>query len=67
MSIHINRFIDRVRSLEHRGARDFTMTMTEARDLEADLAKLLLALHVANQSRQADAGTSSVQIDGGAF
>jgi len=66
MSIHINRFIDRVRSLEHRGQRDFTMTMAEARDLQADLAKLLLALHVAAQTTQTD-GTTTVEIDGGGF
>ena len=66
MSLHINRFIDRVRSAEHRGQRDFTMTMAEARDLQADLAKLLLALHVAAESRSTSA-TDSVEIDGGAF
>jgi hypothetical protein len=66
MSIHINRFIDRVRSLEHRGQRDFVMTMAEARDLQADLAKLLLALHVTAQNSISEP-TASVEIDGGAF
>ena len=66
MSLHINRFIDRVRSAEHRGQRDFTMTMSEARDLQADLAKLLLALHVAAETSTAPT-TDTVEIDGGAF
>ena len=66
MSLHINRFIDRVRSAEHRGQRDFVMTMQEARDLQADLTKLLLALHVAAQATQTDSPTT-VDIDGGAF
>jgi hypothetical protein len=66
MSLHINRFIDRVRSLEHRGQRDFTMTMAEARDLQADLAKLLLALHAAAQPA-VPSTTDTVGIDGGQF
>ena len=66
MSLHINRFIDRVRSAEHRGQRDFTMTMAEARDLQADLAKVLLALHVTAQTA-APTTTDTVEIDGGAF
>jgi len=66
MSLHINRFIDRVRSAEHRSQRDFVMTMAEARDLQADLAKLLLALHMASQTTPTDS-TTTVEIDGGAF
>ena len=66
MSLHINRFIDRVRSAEHRGQRDFTMTMAEARDLQADLAKLLLALQVTAQTA-VPTTTDTVEIDGGAF
>ena len=66
MSLHINRFIDRVRSAEHRSQRDFVMTMQEARDLQADLVKLLLALHMAVQTTQTD-GATTVEIDGGTF
>jgi hypothetical protein len=66
MSLHINRFIDRVRSAEHRGQRDFVMTMAEARDLQADLAKLLLALHAATQPAAPHA-TDTIEINGGAF
>jgi hypothetical protein len=66
MSLHINRFIDRVRSAEHRGQRDFVMTMSEARDLQADLAKLLLALHVTAQTSSPNT-TDTVEIAGGQF
>ena len=66
MSLHINRFIDRVRSLEHRGQRDFTMTMAEARDLQADLAKLLLALHASTEIKPTTA-VDKLEIDGGQF
>ena len=66
MSLHINRFIDRVRSADHRGQRDLTMTMAEARDLQADLAKLLLALHV-SAAPPTTVNTNTVEIDGGQF
>ena len=67
MSLHINRFIDRVRSSEHRGQRDFVMTIQEARDLQADLTKLLLALHTISQSSSTSTAADNVQIDGGQF
>ena len=44
MGIHINKFIDRIKANESRGQRDFVMTMTEAKDLHADITKLLLGL-----------------------
>lgn len=67
MSLHINRFIDRVRSADHRGQRDLVMTMTEARDLQADLAKLLLALHHAHRSDDTPDDQTNLEIDGGRF
>ena len=67
MSLHINRFIDRVRNLEHRGQRDFTMTIAEARDLQADLAKLLLALNMARESQATVRPPDPLEIDGGGF
>jgi hypothetical protein len=42
------------------------MTMAEARDLQADLAKLLLALHVTAQPISTTT-TDTVEINGGQF
>lgn len=70
MSLHINKFIDRIKANESRGQRDFTMTMTEAKDLHADITKLLLGLHVLHeQSRTAPADSQVVdlQVEGGTF
>jgi hypothetical protein len=67
--IHIQKFVDRVRGHEARGARDFVMTMTEAKDLHADITRLLLQL----QDLQAQAVKNrtdeviQVQIGGGQF
>ena len=44
MSLHINRFIDSVKAHEARGQRDFIMPMKDAKDLHADITKLLLAV-----------------------
>ena len=44
MSIHINRFVDSVKAHEARGHRDFMMSMKDAKDLHADITKILLAM-----------------------
>jgi hypothetical protein len=44
MSIHINRFIDSVKAHEARGQREFMMPIRDAKDLHADITKLLLAI-----------------------
>jgi hypothetical protein len=69
MSLHINRFIDRLRSAESRQMREVTMTVNEARDLQADITKLLLALEtLRNQTpHPTSAPASEIEIDGGNF
>jgi len=69
LSLHINRFIDRVQGMDLRSSQGLTVSVTEARDLVADLARLLLEL---NTVRSATVNTHSedvitVQIDGGTF
>ena len=44
MSIHISRFVDSVKAHEARGQRDFLMPLRDAKDLHADITKLLLAM-----------------------
>ena len=44
MSLHISRFVDRLNSFEARGQRDFSMPIQDARDLHADITKLLMKL-----------------------
>jgi len=69
MTVHVTKFVDRVRGHEARGSRDFVMSMTDAKDLHADITRLLAELHeLRNQltTRQADE-TITVQLTGGAF
>jgi len=69
MTIHLQRFVDRVRGSEARGARDFAMSMQDAKDLHADITKLLLDLHALreNSTDKQTNSTITVEVDGGSF
>jgi len=70
MTIFLQKFVDRVRGLEARGARDFTMSMADAKDLHADITRLLIDLQgLREQTMLKDAGEEVIQIkvDGGSF
>lgn len=68
MSLHINRFVDSIKAHESRNARDFTMTMRDAKDLHADITKLLFTLEsMRTQQLSAKEETITVEIDGGDF
>ncbi len=44
MSIHLQKFIERVRGNDMRGGKDFVMPMKDAKGMAADLTELLLEL-----------------------
>ena len=69
MTVHLQRFVDRVRGFEARGARDFTMSMTDAKDLHADVTRLLLELQMFKEQAQKspEAEITQVRMDGGTF
>jgi hypothetical protein len=69
MSIHLQKFVDRVRGFEARGAKDFTMSMAEAKDLHADITRLLITLQTLqeNTSTLPKDDVISVELDGGTF
>ena len=68
MSIHINRFIDKIKSLESKNVKQLTMTIQEAKDLHSDITKILLALAAKQEQRNADEQkVEKVEIDGGDF
>jgi len=69
MSLHINRFVDRIKAADARQQRDFTMSMTDAKDLHADITKLLLALQTLHEQNTATASNSIVELEvtGGTF
>jgi len=69
MSLHINRFIDRLKAADARSQRDFTMSMTDARDLHADITKLLLIIQNLqdNAATPANNEVINVEVTGGSF
>lgn len=69
MSIHLQKFVDRVQGNESRGLKDFTMSMADAKALHADLTRLLIELQalreiVASQPREE---VITVEVGGGQF
>lgn len=70
MSLHINRFIDRIKAADARQQRDLTMSMSDAKDLHADITKLLLALQVLHEQgtpATTNNPTIELEVTGGAF
>jgi len=63
--IHIQRFIERLQGFDAKGSQNFMMTMKDAKDLHADITKLLLVLQD-KQTNNADE-VIEVQITGGKF
>lgn len=69
MSIFLQKFVDRVRGLEARGAKDFTMSMADAKDLHADITRLLIDLQTLREQAQTTPSDEviTVKMDGGSF
>jgi hypothetical protein len=69
MTIHLTKFVDRVRGQEARGARDFTMSMNDAKDLHADITRLLLELRELREqtAKSNDEEVITIKMDGGSF
>ena len=67
MSMHIVRFLDRIKAADSRQQRDITMTVNEARDLHSDITRLLLALEQAHQPVETSQENIEIAITGGSF
>ena len=67
MSLHIHRFVDSVKAHEARGQRDFSMPMRDAKDLHADITKLLITLEQMREKSARGAEIVELQITGGSF
>jgi len=69
LSIHLQKFIERVRGNDLRGGKDFVMPMKDAKGMAADLTELLLELRtlkeVALQPQKEE--VIEVKISGGKF
>jgi hypothetical protein len=67
MSIHINKFVERLRGFEARGAKEFTMPINDAKDLHADITILLNELVELKETAVATPEVVEVRLNGGSF
>jgi hypothetical protein len=67
MSLHIHRFVDLVRATESRGQTSVIMSLQAAKDLHADITKLLVTLQQQQQSAQSAAQPIEIEVTGGGF
>jgi hypothetical protein len=65
MSLHIHRFVDLVTAAESRGQTSIVMPLAAAKDLHADITRLLLKLQH-SETRTSPAETP-VELQGGTF
>lgn len=69
MSIHLQRFVERLQGFEARGAKDFIMPIADAKGMHADLTQLLLELTALKEQAVTaqDKEVVSIKMDGGVF
>ena len=70
MSLHIQRFVDRVRAAEARNNKDLVMSMADAKDLHADITRLLITLQILQEAQTrtvAEPQVLEVNVTGGTF
>ena len=67
MSIHINKFIDLIKAQESRGGKDVSMPLRDAKDLHADITKLLIKLQESSNNQVDQAQVIEVRVQGGTF
>ena len=69
MSIHLQKFIERVRGNDVRGGKDFVMSMKDAKGMAADLTELLLELRSLKEAALTDRADEVIEVkmSGGKF
>ena len=69
MTLHIQKFIDRLQSVESKGSKDFVMPLADAKNLHTDITRLLLELQDLRQNRDNPGANDiiTINLDGGKF
>lgn len=69
--IHINKFIDKLQGFEARGQKDYIMPIKDAKDLHADITRLLLTLEELRSNKVSKSNTDTdivtVEMTGGSY
>ena len=69
MTLHIKKFVDRVRGFELKGSKDFVMSINDAKDLHTDLTQLLLELRDLREklAKPEQEQVITIKMNGGSF
>ena len=69
MTLHIQKFVDRVRGFEAKGSKDFIMSINDAKDLHTDLTHLLLELNNLREklAKPEQEQVITIKMNGGSF
>lgn len=67
MSLHIHKFVDLIKATESRGQRDLFMPLKDAKDLHADITKLLVTLEQLREQLDQQQTDITISLDGGGF
>ncbi len=67
--IHISEFIDKLKVIESKNGKQMVMTIQDARDLHADITRVLAALQMLREehTNQQIEEVIQVQMEGGGF
>lgn len=66
--LHIQQFVDRILGHEARGIKDFTMSMTDAKNLHADITKMMAELiRLREKPEKSQEEVIKVNMSGGSF
>ena len=66
--LHIQQFVDRILGNDARGMKDFTMSMTDAKNLHADITKMMAELiKLRGNSEKLQEEVIKVEMSGGSF
>ena len=63
----INTFIDKIKFLETKNAKEFSMSMRDAKDLHADITRLLLVLQELTENHNQAQEPVQVELQGEQF
>ena len=68
MTMHINRFLDKMAVVESKQNKDLVLPIADARGLRDDITRLLADLHELNREKSSgDSSVIQLEVKGGSF
>lgn len=67
MSLHINRFLEKLQAAESRRSNEVSLTLREAQDLHRDITRLLLEIESQRSTQVNVPDVIDLEVKGGSF